>query len=60
MASGASSGKCLESQQSLTNTIPRELPAHFMKETTSDLSPERVLSRSAFGTVYKVWLVPIK
>jgi hypothetical protein len=54
MASGASSGKCLESQQSLTNTIPRELPAHFMKETTSDLSPERVLSRSAFGTVYKV------
>ncbi|RCV37780.1 hypothetical protein SETIT_8G089700v2 [Setaria italica] len=43
----------LQSQQSLVSTLPKELPATFMKEITSDFAAGRELGRSVFGIVYK-------
>ncbi|PUZ44320.1 hypothetical protein GQ55_8G078800 [Panicum hallii var. hallii] len=43
----------MASQQSLASTLPKDLPATFMKEITNDFSPDQELGRSIFGTVYK-------
>ncbi|CAL4984999.1 unnamed protein product [Urochloa decumbens] len=43
----------MASQQSLASTLPRALPATFMKEITNDFSTDQELGRSVFGTVYK-------
>ncbi|CAO2143823.1 unnamed protein product [Urochloa humidicola] len=43
----------LQSQQSLVSTLPKELPANFMKDITGDFAAERELGRSVFGIVYK-------
>jgi disease resistance protein RPM1 len=48
----------MASQQSLASTLPKDLPATFMKEITNDFSPDQELGRSIFGTVYKVRLTP--
>jgi len=42
----------LKAQQSITNTLPNKLPAKFLKQITNDLSPDRKLGHSVFGTVY--------
>jgi len=39
-------------------SLPTNLPTTFMKEITSDFSPEREVGRSVFGTVYKVRVDP--
>ena len=58
MANDASQGKRLETQQSLTSTLPSELTLDFLKKITNDFSPDRKIGQSAFGTYYKVWLLP--
>ncbi|CAO2152399.1 unnamed protein product [Urochloa humidicola] len=43
----------MANQQSLASTLPKALPATFMKEITNDFSTDQELGRSVFGTVYK-------
>jgi len=40
----------------LLSTLPKNIPASFLKQITDDFSPDRELGKGAFGTVYKVWL----
>ncbi|KAL6660664.1 hypothetical protein ACP70R_001699 [Stipagrostis hirtigluma subsp. patula] len=42
-----------ESKTSLLSTLPKNIPASFLREITDNYSPERVLGKGAFGTVYK-------
>jgi disease resistance protein RPM1 len=44
----------MESKQILASSLPKDLPATFMKEITNDFSPDQALGGSVFGTVYKV------
>lgn len=41
----------------LLNTLPKELPAEFLKEITDGFSPARQLGKGAFGTVYRVRVI---
>ncbi|XP_072151581.1 cysteine-rich receptor-like protein kinase 6 isoform X2 [Setaria viridis] len=43
----------MESEQILASSLPKDLPATFMKEITNDFSPDQALGGSVFGTVYK-------
>jgi disease resistance protein RPM1 len=52
MATGASG----DGKPSLLSTLPKQLPADFLKEITKGFSAEQKLGQGAFGTVYKVWL----
>jgi len=52
MATGASG----DGKPSLLSTLPKQLPADFLKEITKGFSAERKLGQGAFGTVYMVWL----
>jgi len=37
----------------LLSTLPKNIPASFLKQITDDFSPDRELGKGAFGTVYK-------
>ncbi|XP_066333728.1 cysteine-rich receptor-like protein kinase 44 [Miscanthus floridulus] len=39
-------------RSSLLSTLPKDIPASFLKQITSDFSPKRELGKGAFGTVY--------
>lgn len=41
---------------SLLSTLPKQLPAEFLKEITDGFSADRKLGQGAFGTVYKGFL----
>ncbi|CAO2148435.1 unnamed protein product [Urochloa humidicola] len=41
---------------SLLSTLPKQLPAEFLKEITNGFSDDRKLGHGAFGTVYKGFL----
>ncbi|KAL6660742.1 hypothetical protein ACP70R_001777 [Stipagrostis hirtigluma subsp. patula] len=51
MAADASGSKL-----SLLSTLPKQLPADFLKEITNGFSADRKLGQGAFGTVYKGFL----
>ena len=36
---------------SLLSTLPKDIPASFLKQITNDFSPELELGKGAFGTV---------
>ncbi|CAD6257338.1 unnamed protein product [Miscanthus lutarioriparius] len=40
-------------RSSLLSTLPKDIPASFLKQITDDFSPARELGKGAFGTVYK-------
>ncbi|XP_066335310.1 cysteine-rich receptor-like protein kinase 29 [Miscanthus floridulus] len=52
MATGASG----DGKPSLLSTLPKQLPADFLKEITKGFSAERKLGQGAFGTVYMGFL----
>ncbi|XP_066339833.1 cysteine-rich receptor-like protein kinase 25 [Miscanthus floridulus] len=52
MATGASG----DGKPSLLSTLPKQLPADFLKEITDGFSAGRKLGQGAFGTVYKGFL----
>ncbi|CAL4994120.1 unnamed protein product [Urochloa decumbens] len=37
----------------LLSTLPKNIPASFLRQITDDFSPQRELGKGAFGTVYK-------
>jgi len=39
------------STSSLLSTLPKDIPASFLKQITKDFSPELELGKGAFGTV---------
>ncbi|XP_066339860.1 cysteine-rich receptor-like protein kinase 44 [Miscanthus floridulus] len=41
------------STSSLLSTLPKDIPASFLKQITKDFSPELELGKGAFGTVYQ-------
>ncbi|TVU00665.1 hypothetical protein EJB05_53906, partial [Eragrostis curvula] len=53
MAGDTSSSKDQEIQQQRLATLPKELPATFLKKITNDFSPDLVLGCSVFGKIYK-------
>ncbi|KAL6868111.1 hypothetical protein ACP4OV_014956 [Aristida adscensionis] len=44
------------SKPSLLSTLPKQLPAEFLKDITNGFSPDRKLGQGAFGTVFKGFL----
>ncbi|KAL6875613.1 hypothetical protein ACP4OV_013126 [Aristida adscensionis] len=42
-----------DSNSSLLSTLPKNIPASFLREITDNFAPGRVLGKGAFGTVYK-------
>ncbi|CAO2152378.1 unnamed protein product [Urochloa humidicola] len=41
------------SRTTLLSTLPKNIPASFLRQITDDFSPQRELGKGAFGTVYK-------
>ncbi|CAD6257360.1 unnamed protein product [Miscanthus lutarioriparius] len=48
-----SSEMTTNSTSSLLSTLPKDIPASFLKQITKDFSPELELGKGAFGTVYQ-------
>ncbi|CAL4906089.1 unnamed protein product [Urochloa decumbens] len=47
-------GSCSKPETSfLLESLPKELPAEFLKEITDGFSPDRELGKGVFGTVYR-------
>jgi hypothetical protein len=56
MATGASG----DGKPSLLSTLPKQLPADFLKEITNGFHADRKLGQGAFGTVYMVCVARLK
>ncbi|CAD6257401.1 unnamed protein product [Miscanthus lutarioriparius] len=42
-----------DTRSSLLSTLPKDIPASFLKQITNDFSPKLELGKGAFGTVYQ-------